>query len=232
MLKKPYSKILEKENNNYYFLQVNEIYYLAIESVLKYQTKTLFGTRDTELQQGLKLLPIYSPILLTMTGLVQQKATGKKTVEGLGEDIIYDTIDVKEIRLKIAELTKTVHEESKFDFNKAIKCESIKNIMKEQQLSLLMKQDIDTLTSIYWLAKSDKFGKLTIQEVTTFGRTEEVFISANTFVLTRDIVETLLVEYQRLQYEESKRILKMQKKELKRLVKEQRKVKEVKEEKE
>lgn len=229
MLKKPYKLFHTRENNNYYFLQVNEIQYLAIESVLRYKKQTFFGSKNVELQQALKVLPIYSPILLTISRVIQLNPIGKQTIEDVGEEIIYDKVNIKGVREKIAELTDSVHDEAKFDFGRAIKCVTVKKIMEENELELLMKQKIDSLVSIYWLAKSDKFGKLTIQEITTFGRTDEKFMSANTYVLDRNLIETILIELKRIQLEQDKKRLKEMKKELKMMKKQSKNLEEIKE---
>ena len=217
MLKKPYKKFYERDFNNYYTIQVADNYYLAIESVLKYRVNP--SGKIKELQQGLKLLPLYSPILLTLVSLVQQEQIDVQKVEGLGEEKIYNTVSIPDIRKKIAEMTDQVHEESQFNFKKEIKAPAVRKIMEESNFSLLMRQDLDTFKSVYWIAKSDKFAKLTIHEITTAGRDDEKLMIMNSYFLDKELVEKLLITVQKQQIKEKKEHLKALKKEYKKLKK-------------
>lgn len=217
MLNKLYNKFAERDYNNYYTIQVGDTIYLAIESVLKY-TQGIFN-RKKELQQGLKLMPLYSPIFLTLISLVKQEHIDTKEIEGLGEEKIYNTINIPEIRKQIAEMTDQVHEESQFNFKKNIKAPVVRKIIEEGDFGLLMKQDLDSFKSVYWLAKSDQYGKLTFHEITTAGRDEEKVMVMNSYFLDMDLVEKLLIVVQKLQIKEKELNLKRLKKEHKKLKK-------------
>jgi hypothetical protein len=218
VLKKPYIKFYERDYNNYYLIQVGQIFYLAIESILPYNSSGLFS-KQKELQQALKLLPIYSPILLTLTSLVQQEKTGEQELEGVGKEEIFTEVSISDVRKKIAELTNQTHDESKFNFKKAIKAPTVRKIMEESNFSLLMRQDLDTFKSVYWIAKSDKFGKLTIHEITTAGRDEEKLMVMNSYFLDRELVSSLLIKMQEIQIKQDKLRLKNLKKEHKKMLK-------------
>lgn len=133
--------------------------------------------------------------MLAFAEMLKLKKVDVKEIEGLGKENIYETINVSSIREKIAELTDSVHEESVFDFNKVVRCEPIKLMIEENGLELLMKQKVDSMKSIYWLAKSDKFGKLTIQEIVTSGRNEEKLLDLNTYLFDVEIIGNLILDY-------------------------------------
>lgn len=191
MLNLPYRKFASKENNNYYTLWAGDKLFIAIETVLPYWS----GKKLKELVQGLKVFPVYSPVMLAFAEMTYLKKVETKEVEGLGKENIYETINIKAIREKIAELTDSVHEESVFDFNKVVRCATIKQMMEDNSLELLMKQKVDSIKSIYWLAKSDKFGKLTIQEIIASGRSEEKLQDLQTYLFDIEIIGKLLLEY-------------------------------------
>ena len=215
MLTKPYYKIKTIENNNYYLLQVNNILYLAVESVLRFNEKG----KEKELQQGLKLLPIYSPILLLLTRFARLESTEEKTVEGLGSEKIYPILDVDKVRTDIKIKTEEIHEESMFDFGVSIKSSIVRKLIEENDFQLLMKLRYDTFRTSYWLAKTDQFGKLTIHDVSAGGRTKEKFAAMDTFFLDLDLVGTILIEYNNLMLRNAAE----QKKRLKKALKKQQK---------
>jgi hypothetical protein len=82
-----------------------------------------------------------------------------------------------------------------------------------------MRQDLDTFKSVYWIAKSDKFGKLTIHEITTAGRDEEKLMVMNSYFLDRELVSSLLIKMQEIQIKQDKLRLKNLKKEHKKMLK-------------
>ena len=222
MLKKPYIKFYTKDNNNYYLLNTGKTFYLAIESVLRYKKGWLFK-RDKEMQQALKLMPLYTPVVSTLLNLIRQdKIDEKRMVEddkNSPVEEIYNTIDINEIRKKIAEMTGEIHDESKFNFKKSIKAPTLRHFMEEGDFKYLMKLELDSFKSDYWVTKSNKYGKLTFHQVTTAGRTEEKVMIINSYFLDRPLIAKLLITLKREQMKERKRELKA----LKKLKKEKRK---------
>jgi hypothetical protein len=227
MLKKPYNKFYSVDNNNYYLLEVEDTQYLAVEGFLAY--KGWFRTK--EMQQSLKLLPLYTPIILALTKLAQAEQIDEKEVEGLGKETIYEKIDINDVRSKIREMTKDVHSESMFDFSKQVKSGITKRLMNENDLHLLMIQKLDSLQTVYWLAKSDQFGKLTIQECMTMGREQEKLMVMNTYVMDKELVGEILQALYKAEEESNKNHYKKEKMRLKKLTKELNKRKAKKEDK-
>jgi len=212
MLAKPYEKIYSLDNNNYYFLEVNNILYLAIESVLPYTQKG----KSKELQQGLKILPIYSPILYLLTQLARLEPIDTKEVEGLGKEDIYDTLDISEVRKTIQGKIEEVHDESMFEFGSSIKSNIVKKLIEENGFELLMKMNYDTFRSSYWVAKTDQYGKLTLHDITTGGRQTDKVMTMSTFFLDVKLAGIILIAYNDMMIKRMKRQQKMLKKQLKK----------------
>lgn len=213
MLSKPYLKIADEYNNNYYILYIDETFYIATESVVKYN-------KNREFSQGLKLMPVYAPVMLLLVEMLKVEKTGEKELEGLGKEEFFKEIDVKKVRERIAELTDTVTEESMFDYVAEIKSLALRRFIDEGNYTILAIENKSNVRRNVWLAKSDKFGTLTISVAGVFGRETQKFTILDTFVYNKDIIGKALIEIQKLQIKQKELDLK----ELKKLHKQQNKI--------
>lgn len=203
MLKKPYQLFHVNGLNRYYLLSGDDASFLAVESVVPYGRKM-----KKEFTQGLKLLPLYAPIQFLLIAFNKVKQKGVKELEGVGEEAIYETVSVEAARMKVAEMTKTVTAESRFDYDAAITCPAAKKFIEDGGYSVLTIENYDSFVKSYWVAKSDRFGKLTIHELVVGGRGKTKLAAMNTFVLDKNIVSDLLLTMYKTELKRDKNTIK------------------------
>lgn len=194
MLKKPYLFLNNVDNNNYYMLKVDDIYYLATETVLKGK-KGLFSQK--QFTQGLKLLPTRSFFWYLFLETLKTKRLGDSEKDwGLEKEPIYELVNVSKLRERLrkeqAELNKAMQEKnfiSPFDYGKFPHSETIKAFMQETDTSLLCVEFKGAYKRVYHLAKSTKEGNLIIHSVLASNNPEnEKLVLVETYVFERETI--------------------------------------------
>jgi len=206
MLSAPYQKILTIENNNYYLLSVENTYYLATETILRLEN-------GDEIQQGLKVMPLYSATMLSLIAAIKLEKIGEDTLEDydakedgdLGKTEYFAILDVDSIREQLNEEIKGLGKEfkSRFSYTKNIGSELLSSLLHDSRFQFLMAEQLDSRVRFVWAVKSNKFGDVTFHQVLVAGKNtrSEKIITINTYVLTRELIGTVLMHIQKSQEE-------------------------------
>ena len=210
MLKKPYKLVAKEDKNNYYLIDTQDTMFLAVESVLNYGNK--------EFIQGLKLMPIYAPVMMLFIEMMKMEKIGEKVIEGLGKEEFFETIKVKKVREKIAELTNVVTEESMCKYTDEIKSFALRRFIDEEEYEVLAIETKSQYRRNVWLAKSDKFGTLRLSIAGVFGKETQKFTILDTYVFNKQIISQVILEINKIElkkkkkeYKEFKRLQKIMK---------------------
>lgn len=222
MLRKPYLKVAEEGNNNYYILYIDDTFFIATESVVRYN-------KSKELSQGLKLMPLYAPVMMLFMEMLNVEKIDEKTIEGLGTEEFFEKINVKKVREKIAKLTSTVTEESIFDYTTEIKSFSLRRFIDENEYEVLAIESNSAYRKKVWLGKSDKFGTLMVSTASLLGSETQKFTLLDTFIFNKDIISNILTEVRKIELKNKKKEIKELKKFRKRQEKIEKKMKKEKE---
>jgi hypothetical protein len=194
MLKRPFNLIHSIDSNNYYTLKTTDVTFLVTETILKY--KRLL--RVKEFTTAIKMLPLNSPVLMTIIEFSKLPKLREEDKGGLEPESIYEILDVKNVRKKLKEIVDELNVENHpFNYNKPIHNETIKNLSLEGY-ELLTTETIGTYMRKQWLTRSDKNGVLRFVEVTLGGKpTSERVIDIKFHTLNKPIVEDLLIQLER-----------------------------------
>ena len=190
MLKKPYKFMLHRGVNNYYVLKTSDEPFLATETIVGY--KRLFR-KPGEFTQSISLMALNSAVLSVFIEMIKLESTGSSTIAtGTEEELIYPILPIKPIRRRLNELNKVDVGTSRFNYNKGVLNTTIKALMEEGH-ELLVVEELGTFSNKTWLAKSDKFGLLTITEIITVGKPTKAKVGAvYTYRFDQEIIGTTI----------------------------------------
>lgn len=201
MLAKPYRKIATIGENNYYLLTVEDTNYLAAETVIRL-------SETEEIQQGLRVMPLYSAIVLSMIEALELQKIGDDTVEDydaekdgdLGKEEFYPILDVDSLRIKLMQEVMGLGKDfkSRFHYEKNIGSELLKSLFHDTRFQFLMSEQLDSRVRYVWAVKSDRFGNVTFHQALVAGKNtqSEKLVTINTYVFTRGLLGTVLTELQ------------------------------------
>lgn len=194
MLKKPHNYVTSVGDNNYYLLNANGDVLVTIESVVKY--KTLFR-RTREFTQGLKLMPLGSPLLYTFVEMTKLGVIGESDKEGLEREVYYDEVNVKSIRRKLKRLVDSIDEGgagAKYNYSKTSTNPIFKEIINKGT-DLLCIEELGSFARYLWLAGSDRYGTLTVHRLLETGRpSKSKIVGFETFVFDIDLVNKIMIK--------------------------------------
>ncbi len=197
MLKKPYVFLNNIGINNYYAIKVDNVYYLATETVLK--EKRLFKTK--EFTQGLKLLPMRSFFWYLFLEALNLNQIGQKEKEGgLEPEPIFESLAVDKLRERLRNEQKDLNKAMKeknfitpFDYAKSPHSEAIKMFMEENGSSLLCLETRGAYLRTYHLAKSTQSGDLIIHSCLAQGKpSNEKIVLVETYVFEKSTIKEFL----------------------------------------
>lgn len=194
MLKRPFNLIHSIDSNNYYTLETSDVTFLVTETILKY--KKLF--RVKEFTTAIKMLPLNSPVLMTIFEFSKLPKLREEDKGGLEPESIYEILDVKFVRKKLKEIVDELNVENhQFNYRKPIHNETVKSLSLEGY-ELLTTETVGSYMRKQWLTRSDKYGVLRFVEVTLGGKpTSEKVIDIKFHTLNKPIVEGLLIQLER-----------------------------------
>lgn len=194
MLKKPYKKFYQLDQNSYYTLQTGDTQFLVTETYLPYKRIFRFG----EFTTAIKMLPLNSPILMLLIEFIKLKKVGEsEEKEGLEVEEYFEILDVKAVRNKLKEIVDDLETGNhRFDYRKPAHNETVKQLILEGY-TLLTTEVIGTYMRKQWLTRSDKNGVIRIVEVSLGGKpASSKVVDVKFHVYNKNIVDNLLVSLQ------------------------------------
>ena len=192
MLKFPFELLEKRGINRYYTLKVNEVDYLAIESVVdmpkdarKQNTKL-----PKEFTQGLKVIPLTAPMLFLLLQFTKADFVADKEDVFGDKEPTYAPLEMTIIKTQADELFADV--EKNFYFADSVENSTIKSLIDNEGFELYTVEEHSKHLRSSWLVYTNERGLLRLTEVITAGK--EGFgnvISTNSYALDRSILVKL-----------------------------------------
>jgi hypothetical protein len=186
MLKKPYLLLEKRGLNRYYTLKVNDIDYLATETIVEMNE----GKKKGEFTQALKLLPLTAPMLMLLLNFARREIFGEKEDAFGDKEEVYTPLGLGFIKQQAHDLFKDV--DKNFEFVDSVDNPTIKSYIENDGFELYCLEQQSKHMYSSWLIYSNERGLLRIMEVITAGK--EGFnnvIATNSYVLDRSILVSL-----------------------------------------
>lgn len=214
MLNKPYKFVTRIDNNKYYIIETQEHPYIAIESILDVVT----GKRTSELQQGLKLIPMNTPITMLLLAVRDLQLLDKDKFNPVYEELNPDNV--------IASLRdfRQVVEDARI--NDELPFEVFDRYEQGQTNNVILALEHNGFNRLYsagasglpvhgrttWLYKTTSVGGLILVEVTTVGKDDPYnnVVAANTHVLGVNLIDKIM---KKMEHDHNKKMAKKPKKE-------------------
>lgn len=196
MLGKPYRFVTRIDQNNYYVLDALEHPYVAIESVLDVQK----GKRTSQLQQGLKLLPLSTPMMMFLVAI---QSLRNQSTDKLHPDYVdFDYNIYFELVNKMKDLSNAN------DITDELPFELFEKYEQSQTNNTILSLEHSGFTRLYstgaiglpthgrstWLAKVNRLGGVTLMEVITVGKNDPYnnTVLINTTMLSIPLVNKII----------------------------------------
>lgn len=212
MLGKPYRFVTRIDQNNYYVLDALEHPYVVIESVFDIQK----GKRTQQMQQGLKLLPLPTPMMMFLLAIQHLK---NQSTDKLHADYVeFDFKDYIKLIKTMQDLSteNNITEELPFD--------TFEKYEQTQTNNTILSLEHSGFTRLYstgaiglpvhgrstWLAKINGLGGVTLMEVITVGKSDPYnnTVSINTTMLSIPLVNKIV---KKLEHKDNMRMKKEEK---------------------
>ena len=192
MLKFPFELLEKRGINRYYTLKVNEIDYLAVESVVEMpkEARKDNSKLPKEFTQGLKVLPLTAPMLFLLLQFTRNDFKGEK--EDVFGDLepTYAPLEMTQIKTQADDLFASV--EKNFYFADSVENSTIKSLIDNEGFELYCVEEHSKHLRSSFLVYTNERGLLRITEVITAGK--DGFgnvISTNSYALDRNILVKL-----------------------------------------
>lgn len=196
MIGKPYRFVTRIDQNNYYVLDALEHPYVAIESVLDVQK----GKRTMQLQQGFKLLPLPTPMMMFLVSIQYLR---NQSTDKLHPDYVeFDYNIYFELVNKMKDLSNTNNITDELPF------ELFEKYEQTQTNNTILSLEHSGFTRLYstgaiglpthgrstWLAKVNRLGGVTLMEVITVGKNDPYSntVLINTTMLSIPLVNKII----------------------------------------
>ena len=196
MIGKPYRFVTRIDQNNYYVLDALEHPYVAIESVLDVQK----GKRTVQLQQGFKLLPLPTPMMMFLVSI--QNLRNQSTDKLHPDYVEFDYNIYFELVNKMKDLSNTNNITDELPF------ELFEKYEQTQTNNTILSLEHSGFTRLYstgaiglpthgrstWLAKVNRLGGVTLMEVITVGKNDPYnnTVLINTTMLNIPLVNKII----------------------------------------
>ena len=196
MIGKPYRFVTRIDQNNYYVLDALEHPYVAIESVLDVQK----GKRTVQLQQGFKLLPLPTPMMMFLVSI--QNLRNQSTDKLHPDYVEFDYNIYFELVNKMKDLSNTNNITDELPF------ELFEKYEQTQTNNTILSLEHSGFTRLYstgaiglpthgrstWLAKVNRLGGVTLMEVITVGKNDPYnnTVLINTTMLSVPLVNKII----------------------------------------
>lgn len=192
MLKFPFELLEKRGMNRYYTLHVNEVDYLAIESVVEMpkEARKQNGKLPKEFSQGLKVIPLTAPMLFLLLQFVKTEFLVEKEDVFGDKEPTYAPLEVTKIKASAEELFNKV--EKNFYFTDTVDNTTIKSMVDNEGFELYCVEEHSKHLRSSWLIYTNERGLLRITEVITAGK--EGFgnvIATTSYALDRRILVKL-----------------------------------------
>lgn len=198
MLKFPFELLDKRGINRYYTLKVNDIDYLAIESVVEMpkEARKENSKLPKEFTQGLKILPLTAPMLFLLLQFTRNEFKGDKE-DAFGDlEPTYAPLEMIQIKQQADDLFKSV--ERNFYFADNVENPTIESLIKNEDFELYCIEEHSKHLRSSWLVYTNERGLLRLTEVVTAGK--EGFgnvIATNSYALDRSILVKLFEKLRR-----------------------------------
>jgi hypothetical protein len=192
MLKFPFELLEKRGINRYYTLNVNEIDYLAVETVLEMSkdARKINSKLPKEFTQALKILPLTAPMLFLLLQFTRSPNLGEKEDTFGDLEPVYSPLQMSMVKTQADELFASV--EKNFYFADSVENPTITSLIDNEGFELYCVEEHSKHLRSSWLVYTNERGLLRITEVITAGK--EGFgsvISTNSYVLDRSILVKL-----------------------------------------
>jgi hypothetical protein len=192
MLKFPFELLEKRGINRYYTLNVNEIDYLAVETVLEMSkdARKVNSKLPKEFTQALKILPLTAPMLFLLLQFTRSPNLGEKEDTFGDLEPVYSPLQMPMVKTQADELFASV--EKNFYFADSVENPTITSLIDNEGFELYCVEEHSKHLRSSWLVYTNERGLLRITEVITAGK--EGFgnvISTNSYVLDRSILVKL-----------------------------------------
>lgn len=198
MLPKPYSLVNKLGINRYYTLDVNDMTYIAIESIVGVPKNIRPKGVKAEFTQALKLLPLHSPIVMLL-GIVMNLNSNGKRVNKMGfEEDFYDLLNLDAIR----ELIKKYYDDHKdemdnshkerFLFPDTVPNDAVENFISTGYNILFVDKE-GSRTHTVWLVTTSDLGDVRFLELVLSGPNGYDFLlQTTTYVFDVPLIKSLM----------------------------------------
>jgi hypothetical protein len=189
MLKKPYELLEKRGINRYYTLKVNDIDYLAVETVLEAKE----GKKKSEFSQALKVLPLTAPMLFLLLQFTKADFKGEKEDTFGDKEPIYAPLEMPIIKTQADELFAKV--DKNFYFADNVENKTISSLIDNEGFELYCVEEHSKHLRSSWLVYTNERGLLRLTEILTAGK--EGFgnvIATNSYALDRTILVKLFAK--------------------------------------
>jgi hypothetical protein len=192
MLKFPFELLEKRGINRYYTLNVNEIDYLTVETVLEMSkdARKINSKLPKEFTQALKILPLTAPMLFLLLQFTRSPNLGEKEDTFGDLEPVYSPLQMSMVKTQADELFASV--EKNFYFADSVENPTITSLIDNEGFELYCVEEHSKHLRSSWLVYTNERGLLRITEVITAGK--EGFgsvISTNSYVLDRSILVKL-----------------------------------------
>ena len=192
MLKFPFELLEKRGINRYYTLNVNNVDYLAVESVVEMpkDARKENSKLPKEFTQGLKILPLTAPMLFLLLQFTKADFKGEKEDTFGDKEPTYTPLEMMTIKTQAEELFKQV--DKNFYFADSVENPTITSLINNEGFELYCVEEHSKHLRSSWLVYTNERGLLRITEVITAGK--EGFgsvIATNSYALNRDILVKL-----------------------------------------
>lgn len=197
MLKKPFRLLEKRENNAYYFLQVGNEQFIAVESLFIWGKKG-----EKEFTQNLRLLPLSTPLLRLFLEINQIKNTTQKNQFGYSEKryekINFDAFRQSLIAMREQALIDNAAYPWEFTLPDTAQNATISALQKEGNVLLCFEKSGHS--AVTYLVGWSRLGALRVFEVQTAGRSGfDVTISLSTLTLDAPLIQKIMTKLEKTQ---------------------------------
>lgn len=193
VLNKPFKLIHKGDWNRYYYLNVNDVPYLATEYILKVPKDQRVKGGRAELTQSIKLLRVPSPLMIAFTKAIKMEPYETVENKAYFKEDHYHLLDIQTIRDEMQILYADVDPDYfPFAFPLEVANETISSLIKDGFLLLSVEYE-GKFTRNTTLVRSDILGNIRIMEIVTAGKTGfDSVIRIETHTVDRTILKQFM----------------------------------------
>jgi hypothetical protein len=192
MLKFPFELLEKRGINRYYTLNVNDVDYLAVESILQMSkdAREVNSKLPKEFTQGLKVLPLTAPMLFLLLQFTRSATLGEKEDTFGDLEPIYSPLQMPMVKTQADELFASV--DKNFYFADSVENPTITSLIDNEGFELYCVEEHSKHMRSSWLVYTNERGLLRITEVITAGKQGfGSVIATNSYALDRSILVKL-----------------------------------------